>query len=73
MFVETLDRCFENVAELDLIFHSTQVHYILDEVVMGGQVLETNMSEIVGAVRAMHALEKAGLPKATQAKLQAPT
>lgn len=73
MFVETLDRCFENVAELDLIFHSTQVHFILDEVVMGGQVLETNMGEIVGAVRAMHQLERAAAPKSTQARLQAPT
>lgn len=25
VFVETLDRCFENVCELDLIFHSDKV------------------------------------------------
>merc|ERR1712034_241121 len=29
VFVETLDRCFESVCELDLIFHSDKVHYIL--------------------------------------------
>ncbi len=44
VFVEALDKCFENVCELDLIFHSDRVHYILDEIVMGGMVLETNVS-----------------------------
>lgn len=27
VFVETLDRCFENVCELDLIFHVDKVIY----------------------------------------------
>ena len=27
VFVETLDKCFENVCELDLIFHSDKVQY----------------------------------------------
>uniref|UniRef100_A0AC11DWT1 Adaptor related protein complex 3 subunit sigma 2 n=1 Tax=Ovis aries TaxID=9940 RepID=A0AC11DWT1_SHEEP len=88
VFVETLDKCFENVCELDLIFHmdkgpaicrmlfrgSTksvfqadcscshdfrfQVHYILQEVVMGGMVLETNMNEIVAQIEAQNRLEK---------------
>ena len=40
VFVECLDRCFENVCELDLIFHAPKVHYILDEIIMGGMVLE---------------------------------
>ena len=47
MFVETLDKCFENVCELDLIFHMDKVHFILNELVMGGMVLETNMTEIL--------------------------
>jgi len=29
VFVETLDKCFENVCELDLIFHADAVHHIL--------------------------------------------
>jgi len=37
VFVETLDKCFENVCELDLIFHVDKVHYILNELVMGGK------------------------------------
>mmetsp|Transcript_15855 Transcript_15855/g.23839 ORF Transcript_15855/g.23839 Transcript_15855/m.23839 type:complete len:137 (+) Transcript_15855:1679-2089(+) len=39
VFVEALDKCFENVCELDLIFHSDKVHYILDEIVMAGMGL----------------------------------
>ncbi|CAG8519624.1 6638_t:CDS:2 [Funneliformis caledonium] len=49
VFVECLDRCFENVCELDLIFHFEDVHNILDEVISGGMVLETNISQIVSA------------------------
>ena len=50
VFVETLDKCFENVCELDLIFAVDKVHYILDEIVMGGMVLETNIADILAAV-----------------------
>ncbi|PNI42818.1 C15orf38-AP3S2 isoform 3, partial [Pan troglodytes] len=57
VFVETLDKCFENVCELDLIFHMDKVHYILQEVVMGGMVLETNMNEIVAQIEAQNRLE----------------
>ena len=56
--METLDRCFENVCELDLIFHVDRVHNILQELCMGGMVLETNMSEILTHVDAQTKLEK---------------
>lgn len=39
VLVEVLDRCFENVCELDLIFHMDKVHFILNEMIMGGMVL----------------------------------
>jgi len=51
VFVEALDKCFENVCELDLIFHSDRVHYVLDEIVMGGMVLETNINNILAAIQ----------------------
>ena len=65
VFVEALDKRFENVCELDLIFHSDKVHYILDEIVMGGMVLETNIHAILQALAdqdTMHAdsLKRAG-------------
>merc|ERR1719482_639278 len=53
VFVEELDKCFENVCELDLIFHSDRVHYILDEIVMAGMVLDTNINNVLKATRDM--------------------
>jgi len=50
VFVESLDRAFENVCELDLVFNFDEVHHILSEVVQGGVVLETNVDEIQAAV-----------------------
>lgn len=53
VFVEALDRCFDNVCELDLIFHFDQVHAILDQIIQGGLVLETNINEIVSSAQAV--------------------
>jgi len=50
VFVEALDRAFESVCELDLVFHFDDVHHILSQVVQGGLVLETNVDEISNAV-----------------------
>lgn len=59
VFVETLDKCFENVCELDLIFHADAVHYILNELVMGGMVLQTNMNEILARIEEQSKIQKA--------------
>ncbi|KAH9081943.1 Adaptor protein complex sigma subunit [Lactarius deliciosus] len=50
VFVEALDRAFENVCELDLVFHFDEVHHILAEIIQGGLVLETNLEEIDSAI-----------------------
>ena len=59
VFVETLDKCFEDVCELDLIFHCDKVHYILDEIVMGGMVLETSIGDVLEAVTGADNYERA--------------
>ncbi|VDB85871.1 unnamed protein product [Peniophora sp. CBMAI 1063] len=51
VFVESLDRAFENVCELDLVFHFDEAHHILSEIIQGGLVIETNLEEIDAAVR----------------------
>ena len=66
VFVESLDKCFENVCELDLIFHSDKVNYILDEIIMAGMVLETNIKHILMAVGEQNKLH-ASTNKPTQA------
>jgi len=59
VFVETLDNCFESVCELDLIFHADKVNYVLDEIVQGGLVLETNMQSVLRNISDMAKLERA--------------
>ncbi|KAF5356292.1 hypothetical protein D9756_004197 [Leucocoprinus leucothites] len=58
VFVESLDRAFENVCELDLVFHFDEVHHILSEIIQGGLVLETNVEEIDAAVTLASKLRK---------------
>lgn len=50
VFVESLDRCFENVCELDLVFGWQALETVLEEIVQGGMVVETSISKIVAAV-----------------------
>ncbi|KAL3651831.1 hypothetical protein CASFOL_004833 [Castilleja foliolosa] len=57
VFVETLDKCFSNVCELDIVFNFKKVHTILDEIILGGQVLETSSSEVVKAVEEISRME----------------
>jgi AP-3 complex subunit sigma len=51
VFVEALDRMFENVCELDLIFGYETMHAVLGEMIVGGVVVETNIEKIVAGVR----------------------
>ena len=52
------------MCELDLIFHSDRVHYILDEIVMGGMVLETNINSILQAINDQERMHKESMRKA---------
>ena len=40
------------------MLNTFQVHYILNELVMGGMVLETNMTEILTRVEEQNKIEK---------------
>eukprot|EP01035_Chromulina_nebulosa_P019967 gene19967-25936_t len=73
VFVEALDKCFENVCELDLIFHSDKAHYILDEIIMAGMVLETNINHILTSITEQNKLHNNSIklinaPTTAQAK-----
>lgn len=50
VFVECLDRCFETVCELDLVFGWQVLQAVLEEIIQGGMVIDTNISRIVSAV-----------------------
>mmetsp|Transcript_53242 Transcript_53242/g.65275 ORF Transcript_53242/g.65275 Transcript_53242/m.65275 type:complete len:148 (-) Transcript_53242:119-562(-) len=54
--VETLDKYFENVCELDIMFNIEKAHFILDEMVMNGEIVETNKSNILLPIKLMDKL-----------------
>ena len=51
--VETLDRYFENVCELDIMFGIEKAHMIIDEMIMDGHMVETNRSRALAPVAIM--------------------
>ncbi|KAI9113537.1 hypothetical protein K1719_015464 [Acacia pycnantha] len=59
VFVETLDKCFRNVCELDVVYNYSKMHSILDEIIIGGQVLETSSTEVMKAIEELSRLEAA--------------
>lgn len=58
VYVEALDRLFENVCELDLIFNFETLHVTLGEMIVGGVVMETSTDRIVAGVRAQGTVAK---------------
>ena len=51
--VETMDKYFENVCELDIMFNIEKAHFILDEMVMAGYITENNKPNILNTVIAV--------------------
>ena len=49
-YVEILDKYFGNVCELDLIFNFHKAYYILDEVLVAGELQETSKKLIARLV-----------------------
>jgi AP-3 complex subunit sigma len=58
VFVEALDRLFENVCELDLIFNFETLHAALSEMIVGGVVVETGVDKVVEGVKAQGKIAK---------------
>jgi AP-3 complex subunit sigma len=58
VFVQSLDQYFENVCELDLIFHSDKVNQILNEFFMGGFIVERNPDAVLSDIRTQIRIER---------------
>jgi len=58
VFVEALDRLFENVCELDLIFNFETLHATLAEMLVGGVVVETGLEKVVEGVKSQGRVAK---------------
>jgi AP-1 complex subunit sigma 1/2 len=51
-YVEILDRYFGNVCELDLIFNFHKAYYILDEVLIAGELQESSKKSVARVIAA---------------------
>jgi AP-4 complex subunit sigma-1 len=54
--VETLDKYFENVCELDIMFNLEKTHFILDEMVMNGHIVDSNRTNLLAPVKLLDKL-----------------
>jgi AP-1 complex subunit sigma 1/2 len=61
-FVEGLDTYFGNVCELDLIFNFHKAYFILDELLLGGEMQEPSKKVVIQTVQQQdYAVEQASL------------
>ena len=51
--VETLDKYFESVCELDIMFNIEKAHFIVDEMVLNGHIVDSNKKNVLETVRLM--------------------
>ncbi|ORM39535.1 AP-1 complex subunit sigma-1 [Babesia sp. Xinjiang] len=55
-YVELLDRYFCNVCELDMVFNVNKAYYLLDEILMDGDIYESSKKAVLRSVAAQDAL-----------------
>ncbi len=48
--VETLDKYFENVCELDIMFNLEKTHFIVDEFISNGCILDANRTNVLAPI-----------------------
>ena len=51
--VETMDRWAGSICELDIMYQLEQVHFLLDEMVMNGYIVDTNKSNVLRSIDLM--------------------
>uniref|UniRef100_A0A0D9ZEU4 Adaptor AP-1 19 kDa protein n=1 Tax=Oryza glumipatula TaxID=40148 RepID=A0A0D9ZEU4_9ORYZ len=64
-FVEILDRYFGNVCELDLIFNFHKAYFILDEVLIAGELQESNKKAVLRLITTQDNLVEAAKEEAS--------
>jgi AP-1 complex subunit sigma 1/2 len=60
-FVEVLDRYFGNVCELDLIFNFHKAYYILDELILGGEIQDSSRRSVLKSIAVQDQLTEQAL------------
>lgn len=62
-YVELLDKYFGSVCELDIIFNYEKAYFILDELLLGGQMQETSKKSILKAISAQDMVQEEETPQ----------
>ncbi|XP_031556653.1 AP-1 complex subunit sigma-2-like isoform X3 [Actinia tenebrosa] len=57
-YVELLDKYFGSVCELDIIFNFEKAYFMLDELLIGGEVQETSKKNVLKAISAQDLLQE---------------
>ncbi|XP_055679644.1 AP-1 complex subunit sigma-2 isoform X2 [Lutzomyia longipalpis] len=57
-YVELLDKYFGSVCELDIIFNFEKAYFILDELLVGGEMQETSKKNVLKAIAAQDVLQE---------------
>ena len=58
--VETMDTYFESVCELDIMYHIEKAHYIVNEMVANGVIIENNKANILNSLIVMDKAQEGG-------------
>lgn len=56
-YVEQMDKYYGNVCELDIIFSFTKAYYILDELLLAGELQESSKKNVLRCISQQDALE----------------
>jgi len=62
-YVELLDKYFGSVCELDIIFNFEKAYFMLDELLIGGEVQETSKKNVLKAIAAQDLLQDEETPQ----------
>uniref|UniRef100_A0A6G1SN42 AP complex subunit sigma n=1 Tax=Aceria tosichella TaxID=561515 RepID=A0A6G1SN42_9ACAR len=61
-YVEVLDKYFGSVCELDIIFNFEKAYFILDELILGGEIHETSKRSIQRVISAQDLMQEEETP-----------
>ena len=57
IFAEVLDKVFANVCELDIMYNPDKVNYVLDELIVDGNVVQISIKDAVQSLSAQSELD----------------
>lgn len=60
IFAQILDKMFAGVGELDILYNPEKINYILDELIVDGNVVQTSLKEAVDALHTQAKMEALG-------------